>query len=101
MAVTNAMEKTRLALHHIGKLLFAQSAELVNPAMNRGLPPSLAATDPSLNYHGKGIDIAVAAYVSELGYLASPVSTHIQSAEMHNQAVKWVSTKFLVLLRTY
>lgn len=87
MAVTNAMEKTRLALHHIGKLLFAQSAELVNPAMNRGLPPSLAASDPSLNYHGKGIDIAVAAYVGELGYLASPVSTHIQSAEMHNQAV--------------
>ncbi|KAH9067606.1 L-Aspartase-like protein [Lactarius vividus] len=87
MAVTNAMEKTRLALHHIGKLLFAQSAELVNPAMNRGLPPSLAASDPSLNYHGKGVDIAVAAYVGELGYLASPVSTHIQSAEMHNQAV--------------
>ncbi|KAI9508550.1 phenylalanine ammonia-lyase [Russula earlei] len=87
MAVTNAMEKTRLALHHIGKLLFSQSTELVNPTMNRGLPPSLAATDPSLNYHGKGIDIAVAAYVSELGYLASPVSTHIQSAEMHNQAV--------------
>lgn len=88
MAITNAMEKTRLALHHLGKLLFAQCAELVNPAMNRGLPPSLAATDPSLNYHGKGIDIATAAYVGELGYLANPVSTHIQSAEMHNQAVK-------------
>ncbi|PFH52115.1 hypothetical protein AMATHDRAFT_2365 [Amanita thiersii Skay4041] len=87
MAVTNAMEKTRLGLHHLGKLLFAQLAELVNPAMNRGLPPSLAATDPSHNYHGKGIDIASAAYVSELGYLANPVSTHIQSAEMHNQSV--------------
>ncbi|KAL1718892.1 L-Aspartase-like protein [Schizophyllum commune] len=87
MAVTNAMEKTRLALHHIGKLLFAQSTELMNPAMNNGLPPSMAASDPSLNYHGKGIDIATAAYVGELGYLASPVSTHIQSAEMHNQAV--------------
>ena len=90
MTVTNAMEKTRLALHHIGKILFAQSTELCNPTMNNGLPPSLAATDPSLNYHGKGIDIATAAYVSELGYLANPVSTHIQSAEMHNQAIKYV-----------
>jgi len=90
MAVTNAMEKTRLALHHIGKLLFSQATELMNPTMNRGLPPSLAASDPSLNYHTKGVDIGMAAYVSELGYLASPVSTHIQSAEMHNQAVKYV-----------
>ncbi|KAF9529392.1 L-Aspartase-like protein [Crepidotus variabilis] len=87
MAVTNSMEKTRLALHHIGKLLFSQSTELLNPTMNRGLPPSLAASDPSLNYHAKGVDIATAAYVAELGYLATPVSTHIQSAEMHNQAV--------------
>lgn len=90
MAVTNAMEKTRLALQNIGKLLFSQSTELCNPTMNRGLPPSLAATDPSLDYHGKGLDIAMASYVSELGYLSSPVSTHIQSAEMHNQAVKYV-----------
>ncbi|RXW24998.1 hypothetical protein EST38_g852 [Candolleomyces aberdarensis] len=87
MAVTNAMEKTRLALHHIGKMLFAQSTELSNPMMNNGLPPSLAASDPSLNYHGKGVDIATAAYVAELGHLAAPVSTHIQSAEMHNQAI--------------
>lgn len=88
MAVTNAMEKTRLALYHIGKMIFAQSTELINPATNRGLPPSLAASDPSLNYHVKGVDIATAAYAAELGYLASPVSTHIQSAEMHNQAIK-------------
>jgi phenylalanine ammonia-lyase len=88
MAVTNVMEKTRLGLHHMGKILFAQCAELIDPSMNRGLPPSLAATDPSLDYHCKGIDIGTAAYVAELGYLANPVSTHIQSAEMHNQAVK-------------
>ena len=86
--MTNAMEKTRLALHLIGKLMFAQTTELMNPTMNRGLAPSLAASDPSLNFHGKGLDIAVAAYTSELGFLANPVSTHIQSAEMHNQAVK-------------
>jgi phenylalanine ammonia-lyase len=65
MAVTNAMEKTRLALHHMGKLLFAQMAELLNPAQNRGLPPSLALRNPSLNYFGKAVDIAAAAYVSE------------------------------------
>ena len=88
MAVTNSMERVRLALHHIGKLLFSQMTELINPMMNRGLPPNLSATDPSTNYFGKGLDIGAAAYVSELGYLANPVSTHIQSAEMHNQAVK-------------
>ncbi|KAM6502511.1 L-Aspartase-like protein [Amanita muscaria] len=87
MAVTNTMEKTRLSLHHLGKIMFAQLAELIDPHMNRGLPPSLAATDPSHNYHGKGIDIGSAAYVAELGFLANPVSTHIQSAEMHNQSV--------------
>ena len=68
MSVTNAMEKTRLALHHIGKLLFAQCTELINPAMNRGLPPNLSATDPSHNYFAKGIDIHTAAYVGELGW---------------------------------
>lgn len=88
MAVTNAMEKARLALHHIGKILFAQCTELLNPVMNRGLAPSLAATNPSLDYHCKGVDIATAAYVGELGFLANPVSSHIQSAEMHNQAIK-------------
>ena len=97
MAITNAMEKTRLALHHIGKLLFAQSTELLNPATSNGLPPSLAASDPSLNYHAKGVDITTAAFVAELGYLASPVSTHIQSAEMHNQAVKYVHINFILL----
>jgi phenylalanine ammonia-lyase len=88
MAVTNAMEKSRLALSHIGKLLFAQATELMNPVINRGLPPSLAASDPSLDFHAKGLDINLAAYTSELGFLANPVSTHIQSSEMHNQAVK-------------
>jgi phenylalanine ammonia-lyase len=88
MSVSNAMEKTRLALHNIGKIMFAQATELINPTLNRGLPPNLAATEPSLNFFAKGIDIGIAAYVSELGHLANPVSTHIQSAEMHNQAVK-------------
>jgi phenylalanine ammonia-lyase len=87
MSVTNAMEKTRLSLHHVGRILFAQCAEMVDNRGNRGLPPNLALGDPSLDYCMKGVDISSAAYVSELGFLGNPVSTHIQSAEMHNQAV--------------
>lgn len=87
MALTSALEPLRLALFHIGKLLFAQSTELLNSSMNNGLAGNLAATDPSLNFCGKGIDIAMAAYVAELAFLANPVSTGVQSAEMHNQAV--------------
>ena len=47
-----------------------QCAELYQRAMNCGVPP-LAATNPSLDYHTKGIDIAAAVYVAELGYLAN------------------------------
>lgn len=65
--------------------MFAQFTELLNPALNRGLPPSAASTDPSLNYYAKGLDIAAAAYVAELGWLANPVSTHMVAAEMMNQ----------------
>ncbi|KAF8312121.1 phenylalanine ammonium lyase, partial [Clavulina sp. PMI_390] len=87
MSISLAMDRVRLSLHHIGKLVFSQMTELLNPTMNRGLPPNLAATDPSVNYFAKGLDIAAAAYLSELGWLANPVGTHVQSAEMHNQAV--------------
>ena len=81
------MESTRLALEHFGKLSFSQITELLNCTMNRGLPSCLAGDEPSTNYHCKGLDIHSAAYCSELGFLAAPVSTHVQSAEMHNQSV--------------
>ncbi|OCB91043.1 phenylalanine ammonia-lyase [Sanghuangporus baumii] len=87
MAVTSVLEPLRLSLFHIGKILFAQATELQNPLMSNGLTGNLASTDASLNFAGKGIDIAMAAYVAELAYLANPVSTGVQSAEMHNQAV--------------
>ncbi|KAK8165583.1 putative phenylalanine ammonia-lyase [Phyllosticta citrichinensis] len=86
-SLSSAMEKTRLTLQMLGKLMFSQGTELINGALNKGLPPNLAADDPSLSFTCKGIDINIAAYMSELAYLANPVSSHVQSAELHNQAV--------------
>ncbi|KAF2158713.1 hypothetical protein M409DRAFT_38126 [Zasmidium cellare ATCC 36951] len=86
-SVTSATEKTRLSLQMLGKLMFAQSSELINPMMNGDLPPNLSFDDPSLSFTFKGIDINMAAYMSELGFLANPVSSHVQSAEMNNQAI--------------
>jgi hypothetical protein len=51
------------------------------------LPPNLSADDPSLSFTFKGFDVNMAAYMSELAYLAHPVSTHGQIAEMGNQSV--------------
>ena len=86
-SVTSAMEKTRLSLQMFGRMLFAQCTELMNPATNNGLSPNLAADEPSTSYTFKGMDINVAAYMSELAYLANPVSSHVQTAEMGNQAI--------------
>ena len=87
VSITSAMEKTRLSLQMIGKMLFAQCSELINPMLSNGLPPNLAADEPSLSFTMKGVDIGMASYMSELAFLANPVSSHVQSAEMHNQAI--------------
>ncbi|KAJ5648139.1 phenylalanine ammonia-lyase [Penicillium lividum] len=86
-AITSAMEKTLSAMQMIGKMIFSQCSELINPALSNGLPPNLSTDDPSLSFAFKGIDINMAAYTSELGYLNHPVSNHVQSAEMHNQGL--------------
>ena len=86
-SITSAMEKTLTSLQSLGRLFFAQCSELLNVMLNKGLPPNLCADDPSTSFTFKGIDVNMAAYMSELGYLAHPVSTHMQSAEMHNQSL--------------
>lgn len=44
------MDHVRLSLAHIGKLMFVQLTEIVNPAMNRGLFPNLAGGEVGLDF---------------------------------------------------
>ena len=85
-SVTSAMEKTRQAMQTIGRMLFAQCVELINPATSRGLPPNLVGEEPSTSGIFKAIDLHVAALQSELGFLSAPIN-HVQTAEMGNQAL--------------
>ncbi|KAK8052185.1 hypothetical protein PG993_003570 [Apiospora rasikravindrae] len=88
-AVTSAVEKLRQDLQALGRMLFAQCTELINPATSRGLPPNLCAPrdGPARSFLFKGVDIMVAALASELGFLANPVGTHVMTAEMGNQGL--------------
>jgi phenylalanine ammonia-lyase len=86
-AITSAVEKIRLSAQRLGRMLFAQSTELVNPTLSNGLPPNLVADEPSRSFLMKSVDIATAAYASELGFLANPVGSHVQNAELGNQSI--------------
>ena len=86
-AITSALEKVRQGCQSLGRMLSVQRTELINPATNRGLPPNLVVDEPIESFLWKGIDIMVAALQSELGFLANPVGTHVQTAEIGNQAL--------------
>jgi phenylalanine ammonia-lyase len=86
-AITSAVEKIRLSVQRIGRMLFAQSTDIVNPTLNNGLPPNLVADEPSRSFLMKSVDITTAAFMSELGFLANPVGSHVQNAELGNQSI--------------
>ncbi|KAI3317769.1 Phenylalanine/histidine ammonia-lyase [Xylariaceae sp. AK1471] len=86
-AVTSAVEKLRQGLQSLGRMLFAQCTEMINPATSWGLPPNLCSDDANDSFLFKGLDVVVAALTSELGFLANPVGSHVQTAEMGNQSL--------------
>ena len=86
-AVTSAVEKIRQGLQSLGRLLFTQCIEIINPTTSCGLPPNLVADPPSESFIMKGVDLLTASLLSELGFLANPVGSHVQTAEMGNQSL--------------
>ena len=86
-AVTSAVEKLRQGLQTIGRMLFTQCTEMINPVTSWGLPPNLCSDDANHSFLFKGLDVVVAGLTSELGFLANPVGSHVQTAEMGNQSL--------------
>ncbi|KAI1271909.1 L-Aspartase-like protein [Xylaria sp. FL0933] len=86
-AVTSAVEKLRQGLQSIGRMLFSQCTEMINPDTSWGLPPNLCSDDPNTSFLFKGLDVVIAGLTSELGFLANPVGSHVQTAEMGNQSL--------------
>jgi phenylalanine ammonia-lyase len=97
-AITSALDKARTALIMIGRMIFSQCTELINPSTNNGLDTNLVFGDPDTSYTMKGIDVNMAAYMSELAALGHPVSAHVMPAEMNNQGIN--SLAFITGRRT-
>lgn len=64
-AIASSTEKTRMCLEKMGKLIFAQSSELLDVRLAYNLPPNLAADEPSLSYTLKGVDVSVLLFLSK------------------------------------
>lgn len=87
MPITSAVEKIRGSLQVVGRMLFSQCTELINPVTNNELPPNLTADEPSESFLLKGIDICAASLQAELGFFTMLTELHVQDAEMENQSL--------------
>ncbi|KAF2705568.1 phenylalanine ammonia-lyase-like protein [Pleomassaria siparia CBS 279.74] len=85
--ITSAIEKVRQSCQSLGQMIFSQCGELMDPATSKGLSPNLSVDEPSRSSMWQGTDILIAALQSELGFLSSPVRSHVQSAAMGTQAI--------------
>ncbi|RYO81317.1 hypothetical protein DL764_009778 [Monosporascus ibericus] len=64
----------------------------VTQEFNSSADNPLVDADPDVrevytSFTANGIDINIVAYMSELAFLASPVSSHVRAAEVHNQSI--------------
>jgi len=81
------MDQVRQSIQLCGRLIFAQISELLNHTTGHGLPPNLSGRDVNVDFGFKGVDVTTAGYMSELDFLTQPMTSHVHSAEMHNQSV--------------
>ncbi|KAL1598679.1 hypothetical protein SLS60_007819 [Paraconiothyrium brasiliense] len=86
-SLTSAMEKIRQGCQSMGQIMFAQCTEIINPTTSKGLAPYLVVDEPSQSGLFKGTDTLAASLQSELGFLANPVGSNVQFAEMGFQAI--------------
>ena len=84
---TISMDQTRQAIQMCGKIIFGQLSEIVSVQLNYGLPPNLCGSDYTTDFGFKGVETAMASYVSELDYLTNVLTNHVVTAEMSNQSV--------------
>jgi len=75
--ITAAMEKARLSLHMIGRRMFSQYTTL----------NILAFVQPGSSSNFKSVDFNMNAHMTELSFLATPISNHAPTMDIGKEAL--------------
>jgi len=94
-AITSVVEKLRLGLQSLKRMLFSQCIELINSSTNRDLFSNLVTNNLATSFLFKGTNIMVVALTSELNFLINFVGLHVQTTKIRNQNIN-----FLALIST-